>query len=80
LFAELEDYDVGGLKTLGAFFDGEFHPLTFFQGVITFALDGGMMNEYVGAIFLSQEAITLAIIEPLDGTYYTICHFLDFLF
>jgi hypothetical protein len=37
-------------------------------------LNGCVMNEYIRATILSQETVTLAIIEPLDCTNYTIGH------
>jgi hypothetical protein len=74
VFLVLQDYDLGRLKTFGAVLNRELNLLTFFEGVIPLALDGGMMDEDVHAAFLSQETVTLAVAKPFDGANDTLCH------
>jgi hypothetical protein len=73
---ELENYDVSGLQTLGAFFDGEFHLLAFLQVLEALAFDGLEVNEDVGAAFAFNEAKAFCAIEPFNRTDYTIRHVL----
>jgi len=73
---DLQDYDISGLQTFGAFFDGEFHLLAFLQVLEAFALDGREVDENIRAAFTLDEAETLCTIEPFNRTDYTIRHFL----
>jgi hypothetical protein len=74
--SELQNYNVSGLQTLGAFFDGEFHLLAFLQVLEAFALDGREVDENIGAAFAFDEAETFCAVEPFNRTDYTIRHFL----
>jgi hypothetical protein len=51
--------------------DFELDAVALIQRAKTTAIDRRVMNEHVGAIILRNEAITLLIIEPFDGTS---CH------
>jgi hypothetical protein len=64
------------LQTLGAFFDGEFHLLAFFEVAETVGLYGREVNENIRAAFAGDETVTLATIEPFDRTDDTFRHFL----
>jgi hypothetical protein len=75
VYESLEGFDVGSLQTLGAFFDGEFHLLAFFQVAEAFALNSGEVDEYIRTAFAGDEAVALATVEPFDRTDYTFRHF-----
>jgi hypothetical protein len=47
------------------------NPVAFIKGLETGCIDTCMMNEYVRAIFLLDEAIALAAVKPF---YYSISH------
>src|SRR5690606_18830095 len=69
--------DVGRLQTLGAVRHVEGHALAFGEGLEALALNGREMGEEVIATgFRRDEAKTLGIVEPLDGTC---CHVLNLL-
>jgi hypothetical protein len=72
----LDGFDVGGLQTLGAFFDREFNALAFFEVAETLALDSGEVDEDIRAAFAGDESVAFATIEPLDRTDDTFRHFL----
>lgn len=50
---ELLNFYSGGLQAFRTLFNRELYFLSFFKGMITFAQDCGMVDEYVRAIFLS---------------------------
>jgi hypothetical protein len=60
--------DIGGLQALGTLLDRELDLLAFFQIAIAIALDSGIVNEDVRTILASDETITLAAVEPLNGS------------
>jgi hypothetical protein len=66
-FALDDDY-VFSLQPLGALLDREFDLLTFFQSAETVTADFGKMDEDIRPIVLGQEAVSLAAVEPLDGS------------
>jgi len=77
LYCDLaQNCDVRCLRSLGTFFDNEFHGLTFGQVTETVTLNGGEMDEHVRSTFAFDEAEALVTIEPLYLTSYTIRHFL----
>src|SRR5690606_17660945 len=45
---------------------GELHLLALFKGAVAVGLDGGEVDEHVLPAFLRQEAVALAVVEPLD--------------
>jgi len=51
----------------------EFDFLSFFQRAVTFAANCSEMNKNVLALLALNEAITLTVIKPLDGTGLSIC-------
>ncbi len=67
----LELYNVGCLGAFGRVDNVERDILTFGQGFESAVLNVAEMNEYIAAIFASNETKTLGIIEPL---YCTIFH------
>ena len=67
--------DFLGLQALLALRDLERHLLAFLQRLEAAALDGTEVHEQVGAaVFRGDEAETLGVVEPLDGTGLTIGH------
>lgn len=67
----LDNFDRGGLQTLGAFFDGELHLLAFLEIAIAIAFNCGVVDENIRAAFASEEAVAFFAIKPLDRTDYT---------
>jgi len=63
-------FDGDGYGALLPFFYLKFYPLAVLEGTEHLRLDATMVNEY---IFISNvrsdESITFAIVEPLDGTF-----------
>src|SRR2546425_4157796 len=57
--------DVGRLKTFGSLGHLEFDRLTLLKGLVSVTLDRGEMDEDVRPILLLDEAVTLAVVEPL---------------
>ena len=57
------------LWALRALDDVELDFIAFFQALITFALDGAVVNEDVRPAFAAQETIALCIVEPLYGAF-----------
>jgi hypothetical protein len=63
----LLDYgDVLGLRAFLALGDVELNFLAFGQSFKSRTVDRAEMDEYIGAIFLSDETETFGFIEPLD--------------
>jgi len=58
-FYELYDGDLGCLQAFGTLLDGEFNLLAFFEVPIAIRLNRGVMDEYVWAIILGDEPVTL---------------------
>jgi hypothetical protein len=56
--AQLENYDVGGLQTLRALFDGELNLLAFLQVLEAIRLDRGEVDENVRSAIAGDEAVT----------------------
>lgn len=63
-----------GLGTFGALDLHEAHPLTFFQGPKSGALDGTEMNEQIRTVIPLDEAISLTFIEPFHGSLLNLTH------
>jgi hypothetical protein len=73
-FFESERGDVFGLQALLALDHGELDLLPFVQGTVSFAPNGAVMDEHIGAALALNESVALGVIEPLDGAYFTISH------
>jgi hypothetical protein len=69
-----DDLDLISLHALLTLHGDEADALAFLKGLETRALDGAEMHEQVGTAFRRDEAETLGIVEPLDGTGLTIRH------
>src|SRR6185503_13215927 len=70
--------DVRGVGAFGALADVVLHLVILLQRLEAAALNGGEVNEKVfAAIVRRDEAETLGVVEPLDGTCTHVC-FLDF--
>jgi hypothetical protein len=67
--------NVSSLEALRAQIDGEFHLLTFGQGLVAAHLDYGELDKNIRAAFALDEGKTLAAVEPLDRADYTFAHF-----
>jgi len=63
--------DVGGLRSFLAFADFEFDCVAFLQALVAFGGDGAVVDEDVRSIRAPDEAVTLGVIEPLDGSFQT---------
>jgi hypothetical protein len=57
---------ISRLWSARTFNDFKFYPLTFFQRLETFHLDGGKMDEHVSAAVALDEAVAFLRAEPLD--------------
>ena len=68
--------DVGGLEALGTLHDLELHVVALGEGTESLGDDGGVMNEYVLAAVLRDEAEPLCVIEPLDRALRQCCNLL----
>lgn len=64
-----ETADLIGLGTFGAFNDVEFDFVAFFEALVTFALNGAVVNEDVGSAITAEEPIAFCIVEPLYGAF-----------
>src|SRR3981081_434610 len=65
--------DVGRLGTFRSLNNFEFDRVSFLQGAIAIAGDGGIMYENVGAIIAPDEAVSLGIVKPLHGSSHFHC-------
>lgn len=54
------------LQSLGTFFNAEFYSLTFHQVAKAITVDGSVVDEYIWAVLLGDETISLAAVEPID--------------
>jgi len=73
------DLNGGHVVSLQAFLalgHGELDLLPFEQGAMAFATDRTEMHEHVRAALALNKAITLGIIEPLDGACLALSHYL----
>ena len=57
------------LRSLGSLDDVEFDFIAFFEALIAFALDGCVVNEYVGALIATEETVPFSVVEPLDSSF-----------
>jgi hypothetical protein len=64
-----EAIDLIGLRTFAAFDDVELDLIALFEALVTFALNGAVVNEDICSIVTAEEAITFCIIEPLYGAF-----------
>ena len=65
----LGEGDVGGLHALGATDGVELDALAFLKGAEAIGLDGGVMDEQIGAVVVrGDEAEAFSVVEPLNGT------------
>jgi hypothetical protein len=58
--------------------DIELYALSFGQVPDAIASDGGIMDKYVSASLPLNEAKAFVFIEPLDGSFRSLSHFLPF--
>ena len=58
--------DLIGLRTLLTLDDVELDFVTFFQTFVPINLDGAVVDEDVGAVVSSDEAVPFRIVEPFD--------------
>ena len=56
------------LRTLLAIGDVKLHFLTIGQGAEAIAFDSAEVNEHVGTIFAFDEAESLALVKPFNGS------------
>ena len=58
------------LPALGALDDVELDALAFLKAAEALCLDGGVMDEYVLAVFTAQKAEALCVVKPLNGALF----------
>jgi hypothetical protein len=58
------------LPALGALYDVELDALAFLKAAEALCLDGGVMDEYVLAVFTAQKAEALCVVKPLNGALF----------
>jgi len=64
--------DAVSLRALGTLGDLELHALRLVQRLVAVGVDGGVVNEHIGAAaVLGDETKALFSVEPLDGA---LCH------
>jgi hypothetical protein len=51
--------------------DLELHLIALLQAFVALGGNGTVMDEYIRSIFPAEEAISLGIVEPLDGAFQT---------
>jgi hypothetical protein len=75
-------FETRNLVSLGALCpldDVELDLIAFFQALVTFALNGTVMDEDIGPALAAEKAVALCVIEPLYGTP-ILCQWTDSLF
>src|SRR4030065_596342 len=64
-FSSVQAADIGRLRSLRPHFDIEFHILPFFEILVVWYLDGGVVCvQVVTAVFGRDESIALATVKP----------------
>jgi len=69
---QLKLRDVLGRRPFGAFSNLEAHPVTFSEILESFHVDVGVVNEYVRAIFLLDEAVAFLFTKELYSSSATV--------
>jgi hypothetical protein len=77
--AWLERLHVYGLEASAALLDLELDALPFLQRLESRCLDGCIVDEYVVSTIPLDEAIALGVVEPLDGSEFSLTHLFLFL-
>jgi hypothetical protein len=77
--AGLYNNDVFSLKALLALLYGKFYTLAFFESAEAIALNCREMHEYICSVFLGEETITFATVEPFYGPDHSCRHNLFYL-
>jgi hypothetical protein len=67
------------LRTLCSLDDVELDLIAFFQALVTFALNGAVMDEDIGPALAAEESVAFCIVEPLYGAF-ILCQWTDSLF
>ncbi len=62
-----ETRDLIGLGTFRSLNDVEFNLVTLFEALVALALNGAVVYENVCPALAAEEAVTLCVVEPLDG-------------
>jgi hypothetical protein len=65
----------GGSGALLSLFDDKFYPFTFSQALEAIHGYGGEMDKYVRPILTLDKPITFFVVEPFDGSNFTLTHF-----
>jgi hypothetical protein len=63
---------VGGLRSARTSGDFEFNGFPFAQSSVSRAYDCRVVDKYVGATFVPDEAVTFGIIKPFDLTLHVV--------
>lgn len=62
--------DLHGLQALGTLFNFELHVVAFVESLVTLAGDRLVVHEYVFTGAPLDEAVSLGIVEPFNGTLF----------
>src|SRR2546426_5418141 len=71
--AVLDLADPLGLRALGGVSNLELNLLALFERLVAISLDGGVVDENVGAVLPRDESIALCVVEPLHPTLHHDC-------
>jgi len=74
-----ETRDLIGLRSLGSLDDIELNLIPLFETLVTFALDGAVMNEDIGPALTTEEAVALCVVEPFNSAL-VLCQWSDSLY
>ncbi len=64
---ELDNGYINRRRALLSLLHGKSHTIAFIQGTKTVGIDAGMMNKYIGAIFLLDKTVAFFVIEPFHS-------------
>ena len=63
------DYSyIGSNRTFWSFFDFKAHAQSFAQGLRATWFDSGIINKYIGAVFLLDESKTFMAVKPFNNS------------
>jgi|GEM_PF-2071488 hypothetical protein len=62
-------YNIFRLRPFLALHDFKLNIITLLQAFVAFRLDGAVVDEHIRAVFPTDEAETLCVIEPFDFTF-----------
>ena len=60
---------IGRLRPFLSLNNLKLHLIALLQALVAFSGDGAVVDEYIRSIFAAEEAISLGVVEPLDGAF-----------